>query len=815
MDSKITYLIDKTGAINHTWSSDYLPGVGVRWLGDGTILRTIRVGVGPGSGGAGGGVQKVAWDGTVVWDFRYNTNGHLSHHDVRLLPNGNVLLIAWETKTPAEVIAAGRNLNYVTSKGLYPDHVIEVQPTGSTSGTIVWEWHVWDHLIQDYDSSKANYGVVGDHPELVDINYWDLIKEDLMHTNSVDYNEEFDQILISVHNFNEIWVIDHSTTTAEAASHTGGNSGKGGDLLYRWGNPAAYRAGTTSDQKLFNQHDASWIDKGFPGEGNILVFNNGAGRPDGLYSSVDEIVPPVNQHGEYYRTSSSAYGPAAQTWRYTANPPTSFFSGGISGAERLTNGNTLICSGEPGVFFEVTSTGSTVWTYTNPYPAAGANNVFKIVYIPSREELPNNPPEIPENPRPSNQATDVDIDLVLSWIGGDPDSGDVVVYDVFFGSTSPLEQVAHHVLSNSYDPGTLAYDMTYFWQVVAWDNHGLPTEGFEWSFTTTDGSNSPPNTPSTPNGATTGLTGVQYQYTTSATDPDPGDHIRYGWDLDDDGIVDPGQWTGYYTSGATCIQGVTFPSPGHYNIRAIAEDNHGAQSIVSPMLTVSISQGTNNPPTVSITSPSSGAAVSGSITIQGTASDSDGTVRQVEVCIDSGSWWIVSDTNSWTTGWDTTTVREGSHTISARSTDNNEAYSTFTSVLVTVSNMGNNPPHKPCILSGEVNGKVNVEYTYTTSTTDANGDQVYYNWSWGDGTYSGWLGPYASGANVSTQHIWSAKESYQIKVKAKDSYGKESDWSDPLLVTMPYTYRPLWQFWESLFARFPDAFPILQQLLGY
>ncbi len=79
--------------------------------------------------------------------------------------------------------------------GFMPDHIIEVQPTGPTSGTIVWEWHVWDHLIQDYDSSKANYGVVGDHPELVDINYVTSTQQDWMHTNSIDYNEKFDQIL--------------------------------------------------------------------------------------------------------------------------------------------------------------------------------------------------------------------------------------------------------------------------------------------------------------------------------------------------------------------------------------------------------------------------------------------------------------------------------------------------------------------------------------------------------------------------------------------------------------------------------------------
>ena len=253
-----TYLREYTGTVNHTWPSSYWPGVMVRWFGDGAIIRTIRAGVGPGGGGAGGGVQKILWDGTIVWDFRYNTNGRLTHHDLKILPNGNVLLIAWETKTRTECINAGRNPNLVGSMGLMPDHIIEVQPTGPSSGEIVWEWHVWDHLIQDYDPSKANYGVVADHPELVDINFVTSSQQDLMHTNSIDYNEELDQILISVRYYSEIWVIDHSTTTEEAAGHTGGKYGKGGDLLYRWGNPRAYKRGTTSDRKLFEQHDATW-----------------------------------------------------------------------------------------------------------------------------------------------------------------------------------------------------------------------------------------------------------------------------------------------------------------------------------------------------------------------------------------------------------------------------------------------------------------------------------------------------------------------------------------------------------------------------
>lgn len=395
-----TYLRRADGSLNRTWSSSYFPGVAVWWLGNGTILRTIRTGSGGGTGGSGGGVQKVEWDGTIVWDFRYNTNGKLTHHDVKTLPNGNVLLIAWESKTRSEAIAAGRNPSYVTNSGLWPDHIIEVQPTGQSSGEIVWEWHAWDHLIQDFDPTKENYGVVGDHPELVDINYATSTQQDWMHTNSVDYNIDFDQILISVHNFNEVWIIDHSTTTEEAAGHTGGNSGKGGDLLYRWGNPMTYDAGTTNDRKLFSQHDASWIDKGCPGEGDILVFNNGANRPGSHYSTVDEITPPVDENGEYYLEPGSSYGPVTQTWMYIGNPPTSFYASHISGAWRLPSGNTLITNGETGLIFEVTSTGSTVWQYNT------GGQLFKAVYIA---------PETPEPPPQNETHPNLECSGSLSW----------------------------------------------------------------------------------------------------------------------------------------------------------------------------------------------------------------------------------------------------------------------------------------------------------------------------------------------------------------------------------------------------------------
>jgi len=351
---------------------------------------------GLGGGGAGGRVQEFTWDGELVWDFELASDTQLLHHDIERLPNGNVLMIVWERKTAEEAIAAGRNPRLQGNRDLQPDFLVEVKPTGKTTGEIVWEWHIWDHLIQDHDSTKASHGDVAAHPELIDINYTEGWAEQLSekeaeklrslgylgprgrglagprgpdwtHTNSIAYNAQLDQIVLSVHAFHEIWVIDHSTTTEEAAGHAGGRSGKGGDLLYRWGNPRAYRAGKHADQRLFAQHDACWIPPGLPGEGHLMVFNNGRGRPEGNYSSVDEIVPPpVDKQGRYARKSGAAFGPEKPVWSYAAPKKAEFFASHICGAHRLPNGNTIICSGERATIFEVTPQKEVVWKYTNP-----------------------------------------------------------------------------------------------------------------------------------------------------------------------------------------------------------------------------------------------------------------------------------------------------------------------------------------------------------------------------------------------------------------------------------------------------------------
>jgi hypothetical protein len=379
MSSRTAYLIDNGGFLVNSWFSAYRPGLSVYLLENGHLLRTGTVGNQYyAAGGAGGIVEEYTWEGDLVWEYVYSSVDQLQHHDIEPLPNGNVLIVAWEYKSLAEAIAAGRNPALITEGKLWPDHVIEVDPSGASGGTIVWEWHVWDHLIQDYDPGAANYGVIADHPELIDLNRVaggpGAGRADWNHVNSVDYNPHFDQIILSSHAFDEIWVIDHSTTNEEAAGHTGGLSGKGGDLLYRWGNPEAYRLGNDEDKRFYSQHDAKWILEGYPGEGNILVFNNGTQRPGADYSSVDEIVPPIDTLGHYAFTPGAPFEPEDQRWMYTAADPPGFYAQNLSSAQRLPNGNTLMCDGSDAIFFEITAELDTVWIYVSPVLLGGVVN---------------------------------------------------------------------------------------------------------------------------------------------------------------------------------------------------------------------------------------------------------------------------------------------------------------------------------------------------------------------------------------------------------------------------------------------------------
>jgi hypothetical protein len=377
-DSSKSFLFDMHGRVVRSWETGCPPALSAFLLENGHLMRPGSIGgdaevFGPGPA-VGGRIQEFTWDGELVWDFKFYNAKQLPHHNITRLPNGNVLLIVWDRKTTEEAIAAGRRPEMTGDQHLIVDSLVEIKPTGKTTGEVVWEWHLWDHLVQDFDKRKANFGNVAEHPELINLNYGEdelpsviaaaakggkdktkaddksaanrppRINPDYTHFNGVDYNLDLDQISVSVWSFSEFWIIDFGTTTAQAASHTGGRGGKGGDLLYRWGNPRAYRGGTKADRKLFSQHNAHWIPRGFPGAGHLLLFNNGPERPgpDGNYSSVDELVLPADSQGRYTRQPGKAYGPDQPVWSYTAPKKTDFYSSFISGTQRLSS---LSCAG--------------------------------------------------------------------------------------------------------------------------------------------------------------------------------------------------------------------------------------------------------------------------------------------------------------------------------------------------------------------------------------------------------------------------------------------------------------------------------------
>lgn len=386
-ESDTTYLIDKCGKRIHQWVSGYRPGLAVYLLEDGSLLRCDNFNNGQfDAGGSGGLIEKLDWNSNVLWSYQIADFNQCQHHDAIQLPNGNILAIVWESHLKSDAEANGR---VTLGNKMWSEKLVEIQPDGANSGTIVWQWRVWDHLIQQADSTKLNFGVVYDHPELFDINIGtlNLTTADWLHFNSIDYNVDLDQVMVSCHELSEMYIIDHSTTMEEAATHSGGQSGTGGDLMYRWGNPQNYGRGTSIDQKFFKQHNVHWI-----ADGEVLLFNNGIGRPGDDYSTVETFTLPEMADNKYPLLADSAYAPKTQDWVYTADPPGALFSNVEGGAQRLFNGNTLICNGIAAEFTEIDSQGNILWKYISPVDknhivSQGEepilNDCFRATYLPS------------------------------------------------------------------------------------------------------------------------------------------------------------------------------------------------------------------------------------------------------------------------------------------------------------------------------------------------------------------------------------------------------------------------------------------------
>ncbi|MEO0448563.1 MAG: aryl-sulfate sulfotransferase, partial [Verrucomicrobiota bacterium] len=337
--SRESFLLSAEGEIVHRWESDGPAGLTAYLLDDGSLLRARRMQPADRfkrAGGGGGMIERFTWEGEKVWSYQINDDLRLSHHDMEPLPNGNVLVVAWEYKDAFEATNHGRiPLDEIQPMGVWSDTIYEIKPEGRDGGEVVWKWSAWDHTVQDVDESLSTFGEPAEHPHRIDLNYFTKRSEDWTHLNSIDYHPELDQILLSARFFHEIWIIDHSTTTEEAASSKGGKGGRGGDLLYRWGNPAAYGKGRLTDEKLFGQHDARWVEPGVPGAGNITVFNNGTDRSQTPYSTVLEIEPPLQEDGSYALEEDGTWGPERYVWRFGTNAEDRFFSSRISGTQKL------------------------------------------------------------------------------------------------------------------------------------------------------------------------------------------------------------------------------------------------------------------------------------------------------------------------------------------------------------------------------------------------------------------------------------------------------------------------------------------------
>ena len=324
--------------------------------------------------------------------------------------------------------------------------------------------------------------------------------------------------------------------------------------------------------------------------------------------------------------------------------------------------------------------------------------------------------------------------------------------------------------------------------------------------------NEPPSTPTRPSGPSNGVVGTPYAYSTVSTDPE-GDSISYGIDWNGDDIVD--HWGSYRPSGVTYTLYLTFAAARTYYLRFKAKDEHGAQSEFSLTKIVEITGENHDPETPSTpTGPSSG-DVDTSYSFTTSTIDPDGD--DVKYGWDWDGDNVIDQWTGFYDSGDSVTLSHrytsaGTYQIKVVAKDEHGAQSDFSSsktIIIT----GNSAPNKPATPSGPISGRPGIPYSYSSSTTDPDGDNVYYLFDWGDGTTSGWKGPFSSGSTIIESHTWANRGTYAIRVKAKDdpngdgdlSDGTESVFSDSLPISMPKN--------KNLFSREHTFLDIYQNIL--
>ena len=198
----------------------------------------------------------------------------------------------------------------------------------------------------------------------------------------------------------------------------------------------------------------------------------------------------------------------------------------------------------------------------------------------------NKLPNKAKNPIPPNGANNVPVDAVLNWTGDDPNPGDKLKYDVYFGVTNPPTKKASNISYNFYNPpGDMELYQKYYWRINTWDSQGLKAEGDVWNFST--GINLPPDKP-TISGTKEGQVGVDYEYNFSTTDPE-NQNISYEiqW-----GDGNESGWLGPYKSGTKITLNHTWIKKGNYKIRCRARDIYNE---LSNWATLEVSMPRNKP----------------------------------------------------------------------------------------------------------------------------------------------------------------------------------------------------------------------------
>ena len=366
-NNETTYLIDNCGFVVNTWESEYKSTNGLFITEEGDLVRIGQIVGSAMIGGEAGIIERYSWDGNLEWSYRIADDEFVVHHDMLMMPNGNILVTVWQKIFAQQALQEGRSL----ADDFYNEQIWELQPLSNNQANIVWRWSALDHVIQDMDATKSNFGNVGEHPELINLNYiteeLDL-NHDWLHINSIDYNQELDQIAVSSRNNSEVYILDHSTSIQEAEVSAGGIYGKGGDILYRYGNPEAYDHGTQADRILYQAHDASWISKGNY-QDHFLIFNNK--YIDNTRSQI-QIWNNPSEDGEYQFSEELLFGKEDILWSYD---DVGFYSSRMSSAQMMPNGNILTTEGTSGEISEITQSKEKVWKYINPVNRNGGPGI--------------------------------------------------------------------------------------------------------------------------------------------------------------------------------------------------------------------------------------------------------------------------------------------------------------------------------------------------------------------------------------------------------------------------------------------------------